>query len=168
MLKKTIFAVIATVFLVGCGTNVQNIKKVESYKSVNQYNTLQLIQGKHNRSVSKQLLEKFEDSLFEKLYNEKNNANFIPGDQLKLKYEIVNIMQMQKNLADFGTLFGKDNSQFEVLFTILDANNREIGMYHVNIDVEYWLFPTDELITKSAFDTASYSVSQHLKVNYLK
>ena len=167
MFLKGIFAVFIAVILSGCGTSVKEVKNVKSYKTLKKYSSLSLFAGNNSGDIDSKFLNSFEDILFKNLYDEKNKHNFVPGDQLTLKYEIKNVIKMKKHLADFGTYFGKDNSQFEVLFTILDKYGKEIGMYHIDIDVEYWLFPSDEFVINNAMNTASYVISKYLKANYL-
>ena len=167
MKLKIILLSFAVLLFIGCGSTTRDVQVVKSYKTVNKYKTVNIVKGNHNRLLDEKIFDKFEDLLFDELYSKKGTRNFIPGDNLKLKYEILNVQQMKKHLIDWGTYFGKDNSQFEILFTIYDKYNIEIGLYHVNIDVEYWLFPSNDMIFNSAFDAAAYTISQHLKVNYL-
>ena len=164
---KVVLLSIALILFIGCASTTRDVQVVKSYKTVNNYKTVSIVRGSQNRLLDEKVLENFEDLLFDELYSKKGSRNFIPGDNLKLKYEILNIQYMKKHLTDWGTYFGKDNSQFDILFTIYDKYNKEIGLYHVSIDVEYWLFPTNAMMFSSAFDAAIYTISQHLKVNYL-
>lgn len=164
---KIIFLPLLVLALSGCISDTKELNVVKSYKSVKQYKTINIVRGSDYGFLNNDLLDGFEDILFHKLYTEKNAQNFIPGEQLSLKYEIVNIQKIKKNFTDWGTYFGKNCNNFEVLFTIYDKFGQEIGLYDVDIDVEFWLFSTNKMAINSAFDTAAYVIAQHLKQNYL-
>ncbi len=168
MRLKILLLPFMVLFFIGCAATVSDTAIVKSYKSVNNYKSVNMVRGNQNAFLGVDTFNKFDDMLFNRLYNSKNTNNFVPGDQLHLKYEVLNAIKMKQHMADFGTYFGKGNSQFEVLFTIYDKYHNEIGLYHVNIDVEYWLFPQDKLLMDSAFAAASDTISQHLRLNYLQ
>lgn len=168
MTWKVLLLPLLLVGLTGCVSSTKEVNSVKSYKSVNKYSTISIAKAENSDFLSQKLQDKFEDVLFEKLYTEKGVENFIPGDQLRLTYEVVNLNQLNKSLTDWGTYFGKENTNFEVLFTIYDKYNQEIGMYHLDIDVEYWLFPSDDKAVQNSFETASFAVAKYLKANYLK
>ncbi|MEA2017987.1 MAG: hypothetical protein U9N59_06030 [Campylobacterota bacterium] len=164
---KFIFLPLLLLGLTGCVSDTKELNVVKSYKSVNNYKTITISKAENSNFLNQELQDKFEDILFEKLYTEKDSNNFVPGEELRLTYEVVNIQEMKKSFTDWGTYFGKDNSTFEILFTVYDANGVEVGLYHIDIDVEFWIYSTDSMALNNAFDTASYTVSQHLKANYL-
>ena len=164
---KILFLPLLLLGLTGCVSDIKELNTVKSYKSVNEYKTITIAKANKHSVLSEKLQNKFEDILFDELYTEKGSKNFIPGNELRLTYEIVNIQKMKKSFTDWGTYFGKDNSNFEVLFVVYDKYGEEIGLYNFDIDVEFWLFSTDSMALNNAFNTAAYAISQHLKANYL-
>ena len=164
---KILFLPLLLLGLTGCLSSTKELNVVKSYKSVNEYKTITIEKANKYSFLSEELQNKFEDILFDKLYTQKNSNNFIPGDQLRLTYEIVNILEMKKSFADWGTYFGKNNTNFEVLFTVYDKYGEEIGLYDIDIDVEYWLYSKDLVALNIAFDASAFAVSQHLKATYL-
>ena len=165
---KIIFLSLLVLVLSGCVSDTNELNIVKSYKSVNQYQTIAIVKDDQSLKFDSNVLEKFENKLFDALYADENSKNFIPGDQLSLKYKITNFQQMNKNFTDWGTYFGKDCQNFEVMFTIYDKYSEEIGQYNIDIKVEYWLFSTNERIINSAFNKAAQKIAQHLKSIYLK
>jgi len=153
--------------LSGCVSDTKELNVVKSYKSVNEYSTITIEKANKYGFLNEELQNKFEDILFDNLYTQKNSKNFIPGEQLRLTYQVVNIQEMKKSFTDWGTYFGKDCTNFDILFTVYDKTGEEIGLYNIDIDVEFWLFSTDSMALNSAFDAAAYTVAQHLKSNYL-
>ncbi len=164
---KVLLLALSMLMLSGCVSGIQEIEVVKSYKTVNKYKTISISQAKEHGVLSEKIMEEFENKLFDSLYAQKNANNFIPGDQLSLKYDILSVTQMYKSFTDWGTYFGKESKTFEVLFTIYDKNDEEIGLVDVDIDVEFWIFPSDSLAISSAINAATHEISKHLKANYL-
>ncbi len=164
---KVLFLALSVLMLSGCVSGTQEIEVIKSYKTVNKYKTITISKANEHGLLSEKIMDEFENKLFDALYAEKNRNNFIPGDQLSLKYDILSITQMYKSFTDWGTYFGKESKTFDVLFTIYDKNDEEIGLVNIEIDVEFWIFPSDSLAISSAFNAATQKISNHLKSNYL-
>ncbi|MEA1917559.1 MAG: hypothetical protein U9N42_08570 [Campylobacterota bacterium] len=162
-----VFIPVLVLMFTGCAAK-NELNVVKSYKTVNQYSSINITQGIPYGHMSTKLLDSFEDMLFDDLYAQKGAVNFVPGDQLNLKYEIVNIDQLEKSLTDWGTYFGKECSRFQILFTIYNKYGLEVGLYELDLDIEYWLFPSDEMVLHNAFEISALAISEHLKLNYLK